>query len=172
MAITAEQLRIAAPRAPAEALPAVNLFLELAQANTPGRMAAALATVAFECDQFNSLTEPVSGDAYEGRADLGNTEPGDGPRFKGRGGIQLTGRANYTRVGASIGVDLVGQPELAADPAVWPKASAEFWLDHNLNARADSGDFVGIVHVVNGGLNDLAVRKHFWGRAKQALGIA
>lgn len=170
MPLTLEQLHIAAPRAPASALAALNAFLELANANTPQRSAAATATVAFECDQFNSLTEPVSGDAYEGRKDLGNTVPGDGPLFKGRGGVQLTGRANYTAAALALAIPLVEHPELAADPNVWPQVSAHFWTSHNLNELADAGDFVGIVRVVNGGTNDLGIREAFWARAKRALG--
>lgn len=50
---------------------------------------------------------------YEGRTDLGNTIPGDGKRFMGRGYVQITGRANYAKASSLIGVDLVGQPDLA-----------------------------------------------------------
>lgn len=38
---------------------------------------------------------------------------GDGVRFFGRGYVQLTWRANYERAGAKLGVDLVGNPDLA-----------------------------------------------------------
>lgn len=44
---------------------------------------------------------------------LGNTEPGDGIRFKGRGFVQLTGRANYQRLGARLGLGTA----LVDDPA-------------------------------------------------------
>jgi predicted chitinase len=74
--------------------------------------------------RFNTRNTPF--DKYEGRVDLGNNQPGDGPRFKGRGYVQLTGRDNYTRVGRQIGVDLVGSPERANDPATAGLILAQF----------------------------------------------
>lgn len=46
---------------------------------------------------------------------LGNTQPGDGVRFAGRGYVQLTGRANYERADAKLGLggELVRNPDLA-----------------------------------------------------------
>ena len=49
---------------------------------------------------------------------LGNTQPGDGFRFRGRGYVQITGRANYERIGRLLGVDLIGNPEQALDPEI------------------------------------------------------
>lgn len=63
--------------------------------NTPIRQAAFLAQIAHESGSLRYVREIASGEAYEGRVDLGNTEPGDGPRFRGRGLIQITGRSNY-----------------------------------------------------------------------------
>ncbi len=62
--------------------------------------------------------EYASGNAYEGNiASLGNTQPGDGPKFKGRGFVQITGRKNYQLYTNLLGIDFVGHPDLAADPA-------------------------------------------------------
>lgn len=73
-----------------------------------------LATAYHESDRFHTMEEYASGVAYEGRATLGNTQPGDGKRFKGRGFVQITGRRNYTDWAKRLGIDLVGNPALAA----------------------------------------------------------
>lgn len=74
------------------------------------------ATAHWETDRFNAMEEYASGEAYEGRADLGNTQPGDGKRFKGRGFPMLTGRKNYAWASNVAGVDLLADPAAAADP--------------------------------------------------------
>ena len=71
-------------------------------------------------------------------AGLGNTEPGDGKRFKGRGPIQLTGRANYRVFGNALGLDLVGNPALAATKEVAFRIAGLYWRSGGLNALADS----------------------------------
>jgi putative chitinase len=48
----------------------------------------------------------------------GNTQPGDGIKFAGRGYVQLTWRVNYTKAAAKLGVDLVGNPDLALDAGI------------------------------------------------------
>lgn len=52
---------------------------------------------------------------------LGNTEPGDGARYAGRGFVQITGRANYEKLGKRIGAGLVQMPQLALDPIIAAK---------------------------------------------------
>jgi putative chitinase len=87
-----------------------------------------LATVKHECaDTWAPIVErgtPAYCKKYDpgtklGTA-LGNTQPGDGYRFRGRGYVQITGRANYARLGKMIGRsdELVRTPELATDPEV------------------------------------------------------
>ena len=57
----------------------------------------------------------------------GNNVKGDGERYKGRGYIQLTGRDNYTRAGAALGLPLAQQPDLAARPDVAAKVAVWYW---------------------------------------------
>ncbi len=49
---------------------------------------------------------------------LGNTKKGDGYLYRGRGYVQLTGRSNYERAGKKLGIDLIGNPDLALRPDI------------------------------------------------------
>lgn len=88
---------------------------------------------------------------------LGNTEPGDGWRFHGRGYVQLTGRANYESVGQALGLDLVNNPDLAADREIAARIAIHYWKDrvrsegHQFNVREATQD-------INGGYNHLKER--------------
>ena len=135
----------------------------------PARETMFLAQVAHESGGFHYVRELASGEAYEGREDLGNTEPGDGVRYKGRGLIQITGRGNYARCGDALGLDLVGSPELLEEPVAAARSAGWFWAEHGLNARADVGDMRSITKRINGGLNGWADRMAYLERAQQIL---
>lgn len=64
---------------------------------------------------------------YEGKKILGNSHRGDGYRFRGRGYVQLTGRDNYSRAGRALGIDLVNDPDQAADPATAAQIAVWYW---------------------------------------------
>jgi peptidoglycan L-alanyl-D-glutamate endopeptidase CwlK len=101
----------------------------------------ALATIRAETESFTPLSEGLSHfntspgghpfDLYDHRRDLGNLGPRDGERFKGRGFIQLTGRANYQRYSAALGLgrQLVDHPDLANDPAIAAQLLSSFLKD-------------------------------------------
>jgi putative chitinase len=88
---------------------------------------------------------------YEGRGDLGNTQPGDGKRYKGRGPIQTTGRANYERDGAALGIDIGRHPEIVAMPSIGLLTSCLYWSRTGLNALADADDGIAIGRSINRG---------------------
>jgi putative chitinase len=183
MAIDAELLRKIAPQVGGakgqkqaqiiDALgPVLTQTLDKFEINSDLRAAHFLAQTCHESDGFCTTVEYASGDLYEGRPDLGNTEPGDGRRYKGRGLIQLTGRANYRRYGDLLNLDLVGNPDLAADPATSLTIACEYWREHGLNAFADRDDIEIITQRINGALGGLESRRSYLVRAKAALGIA
>lgn len=111
----------------------------------------ALATIRVEVGKaYKPIEEYASGEAYEGRASLGNTQAGDGKRFKGRGFIQLTGRFNYTHYGTVLGIDLVNNPELALDINNSAKILALYFKERSCNIACDNNDWLSCRKKVNG----------------------
>ena len=122
-----------------------------------GQLAYILATTVHESGAGKYMEEIASGSAYEGRSDLGNTRPGDGVRFKSRGYVQITGRNNYTNWGKKLGLNLVGNPELAERPEVAAKILVGGMKEGSFTGRGLSDyinggktDFVGARAIVNG----------------------
>ena len=161
------------PRAALFTVPLVTAAAEF-DINTAERVAAWLAQLAHESGQLRYVREIASGEAYEGRKDLGNTQPGDGARFRGRGLIQITGRANYEQLRVALGLDCVAHPEILEDPHNAARVSGWFWKGRGLNELADGGaaNFTKITRRINGGTNGLADREMFYSRARAALGLA
>lgn len=87
----------------------------------------------------NKFFEAVYGGAF-GAKNLGNNKAGDGARYKGRGYNQITGKANYDKVGKSINVDLVANPQLLETPEIAAKGIAAFF-NMNLDLLVKSGKF-------------------------------
>lgn len=174
----AQIMRHASTRRRAQCLDPLNRAMQAHRIDANlQRVAAFLAQLGHESGELQFLEElwgPTPAQKrYEPPGELarrlGNTQRGDGRRFKGRGPIQITGRANYARYGELLGLDLVGQPEQAADPEVGFEIAALFWDRNGLNALADAGDFETITRRINGGLNGLADRQRLHALALQVL---
>ena len=137
--------------------------------NTVERQSMFLAQIAHESGGLRYVRELATGEAYDGRLDLGNTEPGDGARYKGRGLIQITGRANYRDCGSALGVDLIGNPELLESPEFACRSAAWFWKSRGLNEMADRGDFKMVTKRINGGYNGYQDRLKYYEAAQRIL---
>ena len=150
-------------------------MLELADITTPLRISHFLAQLAHESDGFSTTAEYATGDAYEGREDLGNIKPGDGRRYKGRGPIQLTGRDNYRAFTIWMRRRYPDAPDFEALPTlveISPHAgfaAVFFWSENGLNALADRDDLVAVTKRINGGRNGLADRATYLTKVKPLI---
>lgn len=169
--MTIDQLQQIMPHAGERAavfLDSLNAAMEEFSINTPLRQAAFLAQIAHESGSLRYVRELATGSAYENRQDLGNVQAGDGPRYKGRGLIQITGRTNYQKVAAALGLDCVAHPELLESRAAACRSAAWWWKEHGLNELADLGEFRKITKRINGGYNGEAERLKYY---QVALGV-
>lgn len=149
-----------------------NQYCDQYAVNTSMRMAAFMAQLIHESGSFHYTQEIASGEAYEGRGDLGNVHPGDGIKFKGRGYIQITGRNNYKWISKEIFQDentLLKNPEYLQVPQYAMQSAFIFWNSKDLNKYADmdvdqpiTTKHHGIVRplqfitlLINGGFNGL-----------------
>lgn len=103
---------------------------------------------------------------------MGNVAPGDGWKYRGRSGMQLTGRQNYERFFASIGLPITTDPDEILKPAIGAMSAAHFWKSKGCNDAADNGNFEEAVRLVNGGTNGMAARQLYLSRFQAALGGA
>lgn len=181
--LTVDQVREIEPRARSglvgPTVVAINKYAARYGVDTPLRLAHFLGQIIHESAGLTTFEE-LGGRSYfakyEGSTSigkrLGNVQAGDGYRFRGRGPIQCTGRANYALYGKKLGVDLIEDPERAADPDVGVRIALEYWRAKSLNVWADRNDVREITRRINGGLNGLADREHLVTLAKDVLGVA
>jgi len=103
---------------------------------------------------------------------LGN-RPGtdDGWVFRGRGLIQLTGRANYERIGKYAGLDLTEAPETVCAPATTLQCACAYWALAGANKYADALDFAGETRLINGAETNLDLRQEWRITWRRALGL-
>lgn len=90
---------------------------------------------------------------------MGNNGVGEGWTYRGRGFIQLTGKNNYAQASRDLGIDLIGNPDLASDPQIAAKIAVWYWKKRNgLVQAGQRGDVNSATKLINGGLNGLQDR--------------
>ncbi|UYM07630.1 glycoside hydrolase family 19 protein [Solicola gregarius] len=130
-AIVPEKVRD--PNRIAEGLPNLNAAMNEAGITTPERKAALVATL-----------------SHESNLEYDRREDGDTRTYGGRGFIQLTGDFNYGPAGDYLGIDLLGDPDLAMSIDHSPRIATWYWtVAHDINAMADNLD-MGAVNAAIG----------------------
>jgi putative chitinase len=174
MPVTEDQLKAIYPyaikRIP-KFLGPLNTAMQRYGIESPTDTAMFLAQIGHESGQLRYVEELASGDAYEGRKDLGNTTPGDGRRFKGRGLIQITGRSNYGAFSQDYYQDsrLWDTPEILAELEPACASAGWFWNKHGLYRYSE--DILTCTRRINGGTNGLAERTRLWSLARSIMGL-
>lgn len=123
--------------------------------------------------QFVRSQEKLAKHVYANRNGNGPPGSGDGFRYRGRGYLQLTGRSNYTKFGQRLGIDLVGNPGQAAEPAIAWRIAADYLATRKRGGKtafawADDNNVEAVTLIVNGGTNGLADRRS---RTAKALNV-
>ena len=150
----------------------VKTALEEAGILTDLTLIGALATVRVEVGKsYKPVMEMSTGEAYEGRKDLGNTTKGDGRKYKGRGYIQLTGKSNYEIYGKRLGLDLLNNPDLALTVENSARILAQYFKDRRVHLACDNRDWVLVRKLVNGGNNGLTDFKRVVGDFLKVSGL-
>lgn len=111
---------------------------------------------------YHRQPERIANCVYANRMGNGPEESGDGWRYSGKGLIQLTGRANYARLGFEA------DPEALATFPGALAASLGFWRDiGKCNPPADADDVEEVTRKINGGIIGLEERTRLTERAKR-----
>lgn len=111
---------------------------------------------------YERQPEKIANRVYANRMSNGDEASGDGYRFCGRGLIQLTGRANYTKFAADLGISIEETVAYLETPQGAVSSAGWFWDNNNLNQYCDSDDFVTLTKRINGGTIGLEDRKHHY----------
>lgn len=120
--------------------------------------------------QYERKPEKIANRVYANRMNNGDEASGDGYRFCGRGLIQLTGRANYTKFAADLGMSIEDTVAYLETPNGAVASAGWFWDNNNLNQYCDRDDFVTLTKRINGGTIGLADRQHHYHIALEHLG--
>jgi putative chitinase len=183
--ITAELVAKMLPQAPTGAikanLPSILKSLGEFGVGDPEMALVALSTIAAETAGFMPIAEGQSRfntspggqqfDLYDNRKDFGNQGPPDGARYKGRGYVQLTGRANYMRVGQALGVDLENDPDRESDPIIAARTLA--WSikakEQALRSAIRADDLSAVRRLTNGNSHGLPAFNSAFKTGRDAL---
>jgi putative chitinase len=120
-------------------------------------------------NQYAKQPAKIANRVYANRMGNGPEESGDGYKFCGRGLIQLTGKQNYTKFAADLGISIEETVAYLETPNGAVSSAGWFWDNNNLNQYCDKNDFVTLTKRINGGTIGLEDRKHHFDIAMKFL---
>jgi putative chitinase len=112
----------------------------------------------------------IANKVYANRMGNGDEASGDGSKYCGRGLIQLTGKQNYTRFAADLGVTIDECVAYLETPAGAVSSAGWFFDQNDLNSISDRGDIKLLTKRINGGFIGLEDRIHHYEIALEVLG--
>lgn len=109
--------------------------------------------------QYAHNPQMIADAVYGGR--MGNAAPpsDDGWNFRGRGLPQTTGKDEYARLGAKVGLDLLANPGLLSDPDHALECGVGDFVLCGCLPHAIADDVVAVTKAINGGTIGLAERR-------------
>jgi putative chitinase len=127
-------------------------------------------------NKFNTVAQ-ANDLAAQGEESVGNyiygnrmgNKAGEGFKYRGRGLIQLTGRQNYEKYGKLLGVDLVNNPELAAQPDIAEAIAVAYFKEAQLGGT-DLSDIKQVNKAV-GFVGSSSIKGEAWTRSNLAKEI-
>lgn len=125
---------------------------------TAQRIEAVFPAIAARRIELSHRPQALGNAAYADRFGNGPELSGDGFRFRGRGFLGHTFRDNYRELAKVLNVDLIGAPELLAQPVNAAKAAAYYFVSRGCLPMADKDDIEATTHAINGGSNGLEAR--------------
>lgn len=118
---------------------------------------------------YERKPEKIANKVYANRMGNGDEASGDGWKFCGRGLIQLTGKVNYTKFAASLGIEIDEAVAYMETHAGAVASAGWFWDCNKLNQWCDKNDFIMLTKRINGGTIGIEDRKKHYEAALKIL---
>jgi putative chitinase len=116
---------------------------------------------------YENKPKEIANYVYANKNGNGNQVSGDGYRYRGRGFIHLTGKANYAKAAEALGIDLVSNPDLAADPEIAADIALWYWrIRVKPKVSGKYSDTKGVTRQINPGLTGLKSREAYYQQFK------